>query len=209
MRALWDKCVAFYEVLSQREQILMASVLLIIFTGVWYLVLFNPLEVWGGDVAAQTVLVKNQSRTLRDDLMLINAKLAKDPDIEIKRMRKKLQQDLQALGAQLDVYDNQLISLPRLMDAMRDVLKKEPGIELVALTADPDETPITNKGHKVFLYRQGLEITFQGDFFATLDYLNKLEGLRWRLFWDKMDYRVLKYPVAEVTLHVHTFSDQA
>lgn len=58
------------------------------------------------------------------------------------------------------------------------------------------------------LYMHGLEITFSGNFFDVVDYLKQIEKVKKRIIWDSLEYKVLKYPVAEVTLSVITLSDK-
>ena len=41
---------------------------------------------------------------------------------------------------------------------------------------------------------------------ATLRYLQALEALPWRFFWDSVDYQVIAYPQSTVRLKLHTLS---
>ena len=53
----------------------------------------------------------------------------------------------------------------------------------------------------------GLLIRFAGDYFSTMAYLKAIEKLPLEIFWDKLDYRVTHYPMAEITLHLHLVED--
>lgn len=48
-----------------------------------------------------------------------------------------------------------------------------------------------------------LTLGFEGHYFDTLDYLAGLEKLPWCLAWDSLEYKVLNYPDAAVTIHMH------
>ena len=41
-----------------------------------------------------------------------------------------------------------------------------------------------------------------------MHYLQAIEKLEWKIFWDKLEYKVIQYPKAEITLIIHTLSDQ-
>ena len=44
----------------------------------------------------------------------------------------------------------------------------------------------------------------KGGYFAIQDYLQRLEQLSWRLYWDSFDYSVTHYPEGVVTISFYT-----
>lgn len=56
------------------------------------------------------------------------------------------------------------------------------------------------------IFKHGLEIEFKGNYSSTLSYLQKLEALPWRFYWDEVSYEVLEYPKAQITVKIHTLS---
>jgi MSHA biogenesis protein MshJ len=56
------------------------------------------------------------------------------------------------------------------------------------------------------LYKHGLQIVFDGDFFKTLEYLKAIEALDARFFWDSFTLDVVEYPESRTTLSVYTIS---
>lgn len=69
----------------------------------------------------------------------------------------------------------------------------------------PQEVILKQPGLKLFTH--GIMIKFLGNYFSTVAYLKTLEKSTWQIFWDKLEYKVVQYPVAEVTLFIHTLSD--
>lgn len=69
---------------------------------------------------------------------------------------------------------------------------------------DKTENDTDNPAHTV--YRHGLQIVFDGNFFATLEYLRKLERLKWNFIWDDIKFEVKQYPEATTTLSLYTIS---
>lgn len=58
-------------------------------------------------------------------------------------------------------------------------------------------------------FEHGIIIKFSGDYFSTMQYLQALEKLKWKLFWDQLEYKVIQYPLAEITLQIHTISAES
>ena len=56
------------------------------------------------------------------------------------------------------------------------------------------------------VYKHGLQIVFDGNFFATLEYLKKLEQLKSNFIWDDIKFEVKDYPDATTTLSIYTIS---
>ena len=58
------------------------------------------------------------------------------------------------------------------------------------------------------VFRHGVEIRLRGGYLSTLRYLEALEALPWRFFWDSLEYEVTEYPIAEITFILHTLSSE-
>ncbi|NOZ53973.1 MAG: hypothetical protein GXP08_12740 [Gammaproteobacteria bacterium] len=56
------------------------------------------------------------------------------------------------------------------------------------------------------IFRHGIEIEFYGDFKSTLSYLQAVEALPWRFYWDEVNYSVEEYPRALVKVTLYTLS---
>ena len=67
---------------------------------------------------------------------------------------------------------------------------------------EPDGKGETRAG----LHRHGFALEFSGGYLATLNYLQALERLPWRFFWDSVDYEVMQYPRSIVRLKLYTLS---
>lgn len=99
--------------------------------------------------------------------------------------------------------------------------KQEPdaddGVESANLQSDEGENNIEEEGAEeksaeekriVGVYKHTVTISFEGSFFNVLAYLNKLESLQWKIYWDFLDYEVISFPKARVSLEVFTLSTQ-
>jgi MSHA biogenesis protein MshJ len=102
---------------------------------------------------------------------------------------------------------SQLISSQQINDILQDLLTLRYNLTLLTLkNLPPKEIALPNTKLKIF--EHGVTIKFQGNYFSTTNYLQAIENLGWRIFWDKLEYKVVKYPTAEITLQIHTLSNQ-
>ncbi len=149
----------------------------------------------------------------------VAAKLADDPDAELRRHIQAINDRLAAQNAQLQKLTVDLIPPEAMAEALRKVLSERGKLQLLALrneTAVPAFAPKTsldgaaqnNESSRVVIYRHGLTLQFKGRYLDIVDYLQALENLPWRFFWEKLDYKVESYPDAIVTLKVYTLSNR-
>ena len=208
MAKLWKKAIDLYMVMGKREQILVVVMVLFVTFMLWYAIVWGSIESRHGSYTQQLSRLKQESRTFRDDISLQNSRLANDPNSVIEEKRAKLQEDIKKLDVQLGIYGKQLLSSKGMLTALKDITVKSKGIEIRSVDVLPDEEQEGTQEAGHLLYRHGVRITFLSDYFTTMAYMQKIEELPWRLFWDKLEYRVKKYPEAEVSLVIHTLSDQ-
>ncbi|KPJ68031.1 MAG: hypothetical protein AMJ43_01040 [Coxiella sp. DG_40] len=103
--------------------------------------------------------------------------------------------------------ETNLVSPEEITQVLQDILFARHDLELLQIENLPVKKVAPPNTELVF-FEYGIVIKFRGSYFAALRYLHDLENLHWPLFWDKLDYRVVKYPQAEVTLFLHTVSTQ-
>lgn len=213
MKAVWEKMLQSYEVMAKREQVLVfISVLLVLFT-IWYLVVWGVIEHFVTKSKSTLRRVKQETTVLQDDVALQNARLAQDPNYVIEKKQAKLQDDVKKLDEELGIYSKQLLTAKSMMKALKAITLKADGVKITGVKITgvdvlPDEKEQATEDSQVPLYRHGVQLQFISDYFATTAYLEKIEQIPWRLFWDKLDYRVGKYPNAKVTLVIHTLSEE-
>ncbi|MCP4995217.1 MAG: hypothetical protein GY934_15775 [Gammaproteobacteria bacterium] len=82
-------------------------------------------------------------------------------------------------------------------------------LETTALISPEESETVKQQGMEkplVNLYRHAFIIEFDGDYFATLEYLRALEMLPRKFFWEGVTFRVEAYPRARVRLQLYTLS---
>lgn len=116
-----------------------------------------------------------------------------------QQMTTLLQQVLQQIDG---LHLRKVVSLGSTPLILRDKSAAKTGKGAATGEGETAEKPDSDKT----VYRHGLQIVFDGNFFATLEYLKKLEQLKWNFIWDDIKFEVKNYPEATTTLSLYTIS---
>ena len=178
--------------------------------------------------------VQNALLQKNAEMAALNARLqqiletGKDSEEERNKLEiQQLRQDLAALDKALNEATASLVTPQQMAKLLQMVLGQTNGLRLKKVTslgssplllsgtadqagqpgATGDETtPEVDGTVANTAYKHGLQIEFEGDFFATLEYMRKLEELEWNFFWDGISFKVIDYPEASATLSLYTIS---
>lgn len=127
----------------------------------------------------------------------------------LHQKREQLRKELAGVNAQLHAFSTQLVSSSDMVKALQTILAEDPGLTLSELRNNANfiiTPPGAGKLNVEKFYQHDFILTFDGNYFSTLNYLKKMEGLPWQFYWDNIDYTVTKYPNAKITLKLHTIS---
>ena len=124
-----------------------------------------------------------------------------------------LELDLKGLDEKLAQAAVNLIPPQQLPEILESVIASDKRLKLVTLQNQPAERLSTSSDASELLedednvlYRHQFRMTLQGSYQATVDYLDRLEHLPWRIYWDALRYEVTDYPLATVTIDMYTLS---
>jgi MSHA biogenesis protein MshJ len=204
MAELFDK----FEALAMREKklIFIATPCLILF--VMSLLLIEPaykdIQVAQSRMSAQQSQLDALKQT-SDELML---EIKRDPDAYVKQQIEALQRQLNIIAESFDSELGQLVSPKAMPVLLENLFNKAEGLTLLEMQSLAPTPVFTgdSSNQEAQLYRQGIRIRFQGDFFATQGFFTDAETLRWKLYWKFLSYDVDAHPMATIELEVFTLS---
>jgi len=126
-----------------------------------------------------------------------------------KRQRlDKYKAEIAALDRDLGGRQGELVTPDRMTRMLSDILKRNPGVELVSLRSLP-ATALTQvpAAAGAVLYRHGIEVTASGDYFKMLGYLSDLERNPAKILWGAMDLQA-SYPKVTLKITLYTLSPE-
>jgi len=188
---------AQFAALTDREKQLLGATLFIGLLSSWYAFFYMPLM-------KERTELKQQSATTTIQLSAQQQaaiQLQNRHDVDDKKKQlAALQAQYQSLQAQTHALNNTFVPPALMANVLSDLLKQHNQLSLIKL----ESLPV--KPQPPLIYQHGLELHFSGTYADTLAYLTALEAMPWNFVWDGIDYRVKDYPIAEITLRVHTLS---
>ena len=154
-----------------------------------------------------------------------------DPDSFIRERLSALINDQAAVQGDIELLAGNLVSPNGMTQMLTGVLDSQEGLTLIkveniapraltnglarggaaaaastATTATTATSALRSIGFQVF--RHGLILEFQGDYFSTLRYLMYLEAMDQSFFWDSFQFEQTLWPEARVRLELHTLSSE-
>lgn len=201
---------------SLRERVLLLLGALAVLVGIWQLAIELPqerqrallmaeLERVHSAQSAQATQIATLSGTLNGTL----GQAASDP---LRAEHAALQARLAELDDELAGLTHGLVSAEQLPRILQDVLLSTTRLRLVRVQTLPvKELPLTGSDVQdgtTGVYRHSVALQVSGTYFEVLDFLQTLEGLPWRFYWDRLDYRLQTYPRGLIDIRVYTLSTE-
>lgn len=179
--------------------------------------------------------IQNNIVRINSDVVALNVRMQQTIAASPANQRQKEMQDVQRLRQEKNSLDQELqqatanlVTPQQMTRLLQRVLEQTDGLHLKKVTslgssplvlqdkqgsgpgkkatALDRDNQVSNENFINTVYKHGLQIEFEGNFFATLDYLKKLEQLEWKFIWDDIKFEVTEYPEATTILSLYTIS---
>lgn len=130
----------------------------------------------------------------------------------------ELEQRIREIDSAMSGATSGLISPQEMARLVEDMLRKYGKLELVgmkslrpvSMVGDSKDlsapAPGTAAVEDALIYRHGLEIRLRGRYVDIVEYLRRLEGMKWKVFWGEVGLSSHEHPVSELTLVFYTLS---
>jgi MSHA biogenesis protein MshJ len=185
--------------------LLLITVLVAIFL-LGYLVWLGPELDRRNSLQEQQLKLSQQTVLLQAQIEQLESALNEDPDLENQQRLSQARQRSGELDAELWRLQERMIAPELMPEVLNEMLRGLP-LKLVKLQKQAPEIELDLETADVpRLYRHGLRLELEGSYQDTLDYLEKLERLPWRLSWKGIEIQMVRYPTAKVVLDLYTLS---
>jgi len=206
IRTRLDPLLSKIDALSPRERLLVLATCLVLIATLWHMLLMQPLAKRASQSRAELTTLEESisvANSSLEDQILQLAGGGEQQRSRIASLRKRIDE----INATLGNHAAELIDPSEMARVLEGVLKEQARLKLVRirnttpefLSADGDEGGVT-------FYRHGLEIEVEGSYIACLEYLNAIESLPWRLYWQVLELDVIEYPLNRIRIEVSTLS---
>lgn len=215
-----EKWAERFEAFSLRERMLISGAVVVVMFMAWDTMVMGAEEMRQRHVVSEMHSINQQMEQVAVQIQALTAKLRGTETQHLMTRIGEIRALLSNLKQQEQDLTVEFIRPQQMAGVLRDMLGAENGLVLTKLESlgaaplfpPPEEegkaSPVDEgkKAPKAGIYKHGMRVVFEGDYFKTLVYLQALEAMPWRLYWDNVEYQVLEYPRARVAITVHTLS---
>jgi len=196
-----------FNAMSLRERALIAAAALAVLVLAWDQLFMNPLQ-------AEKLRLRGELEETQKALEVLSASISgranDNPMVAALEQKRSLNESLEAVDAELESASAGLIAPPRMLDALRDVLARQQGLRLVSMRNLPVRSLVIqapdSKAAMQGPYVHALEMVVEGSYMDVLRYLESVEALPWRFYWQALELRTTDYPMNRVRIRLNTLS---
>lgn len=199
----WNKISESFEILSQREKILIIVLGwgVVIFISLIFLI--DPIMEKSNSEKNQLERINQSISTLKRNIELVNSQLKLDPNTEVKKERQILINKNLELKDKLAERMIGLVLPNEMAKLLEKVLSESAELTLVSMITLPSEKLIYENNTADY-YIHPIQMVLRGTYFDFEAFLIQVESLPLKYYWRSFNYDVKKYPIAEVTIEVYT-----
>lgn len=214
--------------LQYRERLLLFITVVIALLFLWDSVLLHGQLAERGRLKQAIASVETQHAAETARQKMLQQQLNEDPNDRERARLARYQAELGRIDDVLKARTLEFISPRQMVGALKSLIEKEPGLKLVSLETTGPEVPVPAENSQETLeaskagdggdaktgpalatpsvYLHGLEMEFRGDYFSVLNYVRRLESLKWRFGWSSLAIRLDDYPATKVRIRLETLS---
>ena len=194
-----------------RERVLIFVALLVGLHQLWDSFVWGPMVARQDALQAEEQSLNKEMLQMQIDLKLLSAKASADPDKQVKQEIENLEKQLESLTGKIKQDSAGMVSPEKMARLLEEMLLSQETLQLLHLEThdsialikpEKDQLPAV----KYQIYRHDFTIQFTGSYLATLKYLETLERLETKFFWDAIEFGVEDFPENKVSLRLYTLS---
>lgn len=204
-----------WRVLQPREQWLALLVLSTLLLVLWVDVGRSWLVGQRQQQDAERQQLQARSQQARLELLELQARAINRPEQALQSTLGQSQQALQQLRAQLAEDTRALVTPLQMQTLLQQLLQQRTGLRLSALESFSErmEAPLLEGARDALqgrapqaLFRHGLRLQLEGNYFALRDYLRAVEQAAPALLWQTLDYRVGEQGPGQAQIELEVFT---
>lgn len=207
MIAKLHKLEQAYNRLTARERILVSVLSFVMLYSIFNLLLLSPIAEQRKNLLL--TLKEQQGVLTKLHKQIEQISTAQSTSHPLREKQDALLKQKHSLDEDLELIAKGVVEPQQMVNVLKTLLKEQPQLHLIQVKNIPFEGEVSAKLNDVTkqkLYEHHLQLTVEGNYFAVLAYLQKVEQLQWRVFWDQLDYQVTQYPIARVIVKLHILS---
>ena len=200
------KLVARIDALTLRERLLVLGTAVAVLFSIWYLSFLQPLaqraDTDRKELESLSARIDSANETLEVQVLQL-AGAGNEGRTQLQGIHARIDR----LNEQIGDYAAELIDPAEMAQVLEGLLRKQQNLRLVNMRNLGGEALVISEepGAAVF-YKHGLEIEIEGSYRACVDYLEAVEALPWRFYWQVLELNADEFPTNQIRIEVSTLS---
>ena len=201
-----QKLIARLDALTLRERALVFGTIVAVLFGIWELIFIQPLEqraeIDSQELQSLSARIDSANENLEVQVLQLDGLGS-----EGSRQLQRIQQRIDLLNDQLGDYAAELIDPAEMARVLEGVLEEQDQLRLLSMrNLGPEALTVSGDPSKSLFYKHGLELELEGSYLACLAYLEAIETLPWKFYWEVLDLNVKEFPDNRIRIVVSTLS---
>ena len=202
--------------LTLRERILLQAIIIMIIMTLFNTLLIEENSNLEGSIQEDLDQIERKTYDTQQQIIQDTQVLEEKKQIFIgeKEYFTKLTQKIISNNEQLEIKFDRLVPPDKMINLLRNLLVETDGLSIVSINNEAVEEISIDRFNenelvqedKIILYGHSATIQLSGTYQQIYNYLLAIENTQWDIFWNSLQYNVISYPIAEVTLRVMTVS---
>lgn len=190
--------------LSIRERVLICAVGVVLFASPAYFLFYDKNNIEIKKINSSISSMKEDLSAKQDELVAWQSRVTQNPNDVMRNEISSLERDIATLDAILTDETANLIDASEMSVVLSKLLSVNKDLSIISV--ESIKPIVIIKREDAQLYQHGIQITLKGKYLDILNHFKQLEGISRNFYWKTMDYKVVDYPFAEVTIELYTLS---
>lgn len=199
--------------LSLRERMLTYLSGVAVLFVVWDLALLSPQMNKTEKVNSQLQQLEQKLAARAQEATILAQGVGSNIDQEKHQQLEGLNQQIETLNSEMSGMSFGLVPPDELLIVVKEVLERSNELTIFRIEYLPPEkvqigqaSQLDSRG-AAGVYKHTVELSLEGTYFDLLEYLQGLEELPWRLYWEGLTYEVSNPPLGDIELRISTLSE--
>ncbi|MBT8449593.1 MAG: type II secretion system protein M [Gammaproteobacteria bacterium] len=204
--------------MSEREKWMLVITGFVLVVGILDFFIIQPMRDQRALFEQQINTVRSQQADFAQQQEELVVQIESDPAMVMQRQIEGLEKSIDTNEVRLKEFTTSLVTPVEMSNMLRELVNQNKGLKLIELENQAvapliddaeNQEDMANENETEFgLFRHPVKVIFEGNYKDTLAYVQKLENIDNKFYWQRFDYQVLEYPKARVTINIYTLSTQ-
>lgn len=197
-----------------REKFILFCLSVLFIYAFFYFIFLRPVKNENEVLQGQINELKSQRDTIEQQFKIITNIVTSPEFSTLLSQQQLLMQQTKHVAKKIESFKPVFVSEKDVSLVTKDIIEQlDNDVILVSLKKFPLQRlvvpDIDNKNILMQnIYQHKLTLQLSGSYFNVLAYLTRLEKLPWHLYWDSLEYKVIKYPEASVIVQLYVLSNE-